>query len=427
MRRKTEILVMKKMAILTKNIILILIVFFTFTVTLGCEGLLETIIEAAQQEDSNADAGDSEQVAYSEADTVTDTDTGTDADADADADTDTDVDTQGWLHTESNKILTADGRVWIGRGANLHDTRSCWACTDNPNVDEVKRRVDVLVDDWGATFIRLLLESYPGQQSIDKDPQYLADIVESVDHIGTKPGVYVLVSLWADENTFTPFATPEVPGSPGGLPTAATIPIWEKLAETFASYPYVMYGLVNEPEMNYSGAHSALVWQLMNEGVQKIRDVEDALGAPHHLVAVQGVGGWSRHLNYYLDNPITAAGSGQAPGENVIYEEHAYIFASEVESNFSAALRAARPVIIGEFGPDGSYSDWNAVADLIALFEAENIPWLAWTFHQRCSSGTNPDGVLDMLEDFTYGCGIGMELVPTAWGEYIKDQLAQSP
>ena len=70
----------------------------------------------------------------------------------------------GWLEVKENKIYLSDGSVFRGRGANIHDTRSCNACTwSEPDVDEVKRRLDKLVDDWGANFVRFVLESYEEQ------------------------------------------------------------------------------------------------------------------------------------------------------------------------------------------------------------------------------------------------------------------------
>src|SRR5690606_27486729 len=69
--------------------------------------------------------------------------------------------TTGWLRTVGNRVYDEDGRVWAAVGANLLYTRSCNACTSGPpNVGEVKRRIDELVDVWGASFIRLDLESY---------------------------------------------------------------------------------------------------------------------------------------------------------------------------------------------------------------------------------------------------------------------------
>src|SRR5690242_4826895 len=113
--------------------------------------------------------------------------------------------------TDPTHILFPDGSRFRGRGANIHDTRSCDACTVSPpDVNEVIRRIDELVDAWGANFLRLVLESHPSDggfraqwQGVLDDPGYLGDLQTIVSHIGSKSGVYVLLSLWA-EPTFTP-------------------------------------------------------------------------------------------------------------------------------------------------------------------------------------------------------------------------------
>src|SRR5437868_15238549 len=110
-----------------------------------------------------------------------------------------------WLYTNCNRIRRSDTQPWMGRGANLPDTRGCDACTpQGPNSDEVLRRLDALVDGPGATFIRLDLEAYPAAggrvqwKGLLDDPQYLADVQKIVAHAATKPGVYVLLSPWLD-------------------------------------------------------------------------------------------------------------------------------------------------------------------------------------------------------------------------------------
>ena len=68
-----------------------------------------------------------------------------------------------WLHTSGNHIYKADNTIWMGRGANLRDTRSCghFAGDQASKIAEVKHRIDVLVDDWHANFIRLAFETRP--------------------------------------------------------------------------------------------------------------------------------------------------------------------------------------------------------------------------------------------------------------------------
>jgi hypothetical protein len=313
----------------------------------------------------------------------------------------------GWLSTSGNKILKSDGTPFRGRGANVPDTRSCDACTwQAPNVNEVKRRIDELVGTWKANFLRLDLESYASSggrvhwNTVMNDAAYLADIQEIVRHIGTKPGVYVLLSLWQDPTL-----------DANGWPTAATNETWKKLAATFKNDAHVMYGIANEPMQNYDGALDSQVWSRMNSAVQAIRDVEAANGTPSHLIAVQGTGGWGRFLDYYLTHPITAGG-----GRNVVYETHVYNPASDFQRLFITPSRTL-PVIIGEFGEYSGVMTQADVQTLMQQAEANGVSYLAWTFHMRCS----PNLIQDQSGG---GCGVNMPLTPTALGNLLKNRLA---
>ncbi|MFZ5445036.1 MAG: glycoside hydrolase family 5 protein [Myxococcota bacterium] len=314
-------------------------------------------------------------------------------------------DADRWLHTEGNRILTASGARWHGRGANLHDTRGCDACTWNtPDVAEVKRRMDVLVDEWKANFIRLDLESYAASggrvswQPWQQDATYRAHIKELVAHARSKPGLHLMLSLWVDPSF-----------SPEGWPTADTIATWRAIAAEFKDEPHVLFGLVNEPENNFDGAQDAQVWAAMNAAVQAIREVEGS--GPKHLVAVQGTGGWARHLGYYVTHPITAGG-----GQNVVYETHVYDATSEFAARFEMPALTL-PVIIGEFGPAQGFMTEADCTALITRARAAEVPHLAWTFHQRCPP--------NLLQETAGGCGVGMPLRPTSWGTLLKDALAQ--
>ncbi len=313
---------------------------------------------------------------------------------------------QGWLHTSGNAILHADDTPFRGRGANIHDTRSCNACSwGPPSVAEVNRRVDELVDVWGANFMRLALESYATAdgrvhwQSFVDDPSYLADIVAIVEHIGEKPGVYVLVSLWVDPSF-----------NEMGWPTAETATRWEALATTLAPYPHVMFGLVNEPQSNFDGSLDAQVWEAMNDTVTAIRNAEIAAGSPQHIISVQGTRAWARVLDYYITRPIEAFG-----GADIVYETHVYDPPSEFDARF-VTPSATLPVIIGEFGPAGMTIE--ETDDLMTLAEANDVPYLAWTFHMRCDPSL-------LVDNSGGGCGVDMNLEPTAWGVQLMSRLAQ--
>jgi len=321
----------------------------------------------------------------------------------------------GWLYTEGNHIRWEDGSVFRGRGANLQDTRSCWTCAWNPpDADEVMRRADVLLDDWKADFVRLTLESYGANSdersqgavqygTVLEDPDYLSDIQRIVTHMTAKPGVVVHLSLWVD---------PSIDAS--GWPTAQTAQEWKRLAHAFKDEPHVIFGLVNEPENNFSGDQDDAVWQAMNSTVTAIREQEDDDGTPHHVVAVQGTGGWSRFLDYYTRFPITAGG-----GDNVAYEVHVY----DPESDFPARFEepaASIPVIIGEFGPVDepgvATMTQQDCAALMGRAEALEIPYLGWTFHMNCPP--------NLLQATASGCGVGADLLPSDWGTLLRTRLS---
>jgi hypothetical protein len=316
----------------------------------------------------------------------------------------------GWLATAGSHIVTADGALWMGRGVNIPDTRSCGACVlEPPNVAEVKRRIDEAVDQWGANFLRLLLESYSAPngrtqwRGVLDDPAYLANLREIVSYATAKRDVYVMISLWQDPSI-----------GPDGSPTADTNRVWQKLAATFAGDARVMFGVANEPTANFDGARDAEVWNAMNDAVAAIRAAEDAAGGRRHIVAVQGTRQWARVLDYYVQNPIKAGG-----GANVVYETHVYDGADQFQARFIGPSRTI-PVIIGEFGPiDQPGVARMTTADCSRLMEqadALQVPYLGWVFHMRCPP--------DLLEDRSNGgCGAGMPLRPTEWGALLRDHL----
>jgi len=323
---------------------------------------------------------------------------------------------RGWLRVEGAHLVDETGGVFAGRGANLHDTRSCDACSfEPPRVDEVLRRADALVDDWGADFVRLLLEAYPPDPkkrrvhhaSAADDDAYLADVVRIVRHLQSKAGTYVLLSVWHDPSL-----------GPTGLPTAGTTRLWQRLAAALRDDPGVLFGLVNEPRGALSGADDADVWERMNALVAAIRAVEGE--GKRHVVVVQATREWGRWLDYYLEHPITAGG-----GRDVAYETHVY----NARKSFDAILtRPARalPVIVGEVGPvakDGLMSLDDAAA-LLDLASDLHVPWLAYTFHFRCPPNLlveppAPPGKVNV------GCGAGIPLEPTAWGRMVRDRIGR--
>lgn len=314
-----------------------------------------------------------------------------------------------------NRIQHVDGTPFHGRGANLHDERSCSACSFAPaNPDGVDRWADELIDGWHANFVRFLLASKAAPynqfeqqwQNLVADPQYLADVVQNVHHMTSKEGVYVLVTLFADD-TIKPENSDfdsEWPSSAGDTNTRYTA-----LAQAFLDDPKVLFGLTNEPHTTAS--HAAELAAVYLDAIAAIRAVEDANGAPHHIVVAQAPVGWSRDLTYFVNSPL--------PGDQIAYEIHPYNPASDFQSLIVDVARVL-PIIIGEYGPAGSMTESDAAA-LWVTAQANEVPYLAWNFHMRCS----PDLLQDTASD---GCGLdastGYNFPRTAWGNLLYNHLA---
>ncbi len=239
--------------------------------------------------------------------------------------------------------------------------------------------------------------------SLLEDEDYLDDVVEIVEHIGTKKDVYVLVSLWRDPG-FTDL----------GWPTKKTNETLKVLTAMLARFPWVMFGICNEPAQNFDGSRDRKVWDAMNSAVNSIRSAEKAAGSAEHIIAVQGTGAWARNLQYYTEHPITAFG-----GRNIAYEVHVYDHQDVFNERFINPSKKL-PVIIGEFGPADGYMTLDECQVMMEKAEELEIPYTGWSFHQRAAPS--------MLVDPTgRGAGKGMDLVPNDWGTLLKNQLAAEP
>lgn len=231
---------------------------------------------------------------------------------------------------------------------------------------------------------------------VTQDTSYLADLKTIMTHIGTKPGVYVMITL---------FSHPSQDGNE--LPTADTMPVYKRLSDTFKGSPHVLYGITNEPHETTDAA----VLTAMNTAVDAIRSMEPASG-PHHLIAAQGTQGWARQLAYYVSHPVTAGG-----GTNIIYETHVYNPVADWQAMFVDPASHI-PVIVGEYGPADGYMTLAECESLMAKSEELEVPYIGWSFSPECS----PDMLVSV--DNATDCGEGMSLAPSAWGTSLKNRLA---
>ncbi len=314
----------------------------------------------------------------------------------------------GWLYAQGNKIYISNGdqnfgndKVFAGRGVNIFDSRSFGGGFGELSTGEIKRRIDMLVDDWGANFLRLCLQS-GNYTTVVEDPAYLDKIVEIVEYVGTKPGVYVLVSNWWSKNT-----------DELGWPSSKTYEEWYSLAKALANYPQAMFGMINEPKYNFNNdpAINAKLLNRLDSCINTIRLAESHAGVSYqHIITASGTGAYGRYLSYYVNNPVTAYG-----GTNIAYETHVYDPESRWNENWLDASQTI-PVIIGEFGPVSNYMTMDDCIQLMDLADDRQIPYAGWSFHHN----SNPS----MLVDNSNGSmGEGMDLKPNEWGRVVRDHL----
>ena len=334
----------------------------------------------------------------------------------------TNASASGWLYTSGGRIHNPDRTLWVAHGVNLADMRhnsQCWLVTD---ANETIRRLDIVAE-WGANLIRIPLETWdneavsPGTSDIISQPAYLASIKAIVDHATVHyPNMYLMLTPWHDPTFNT-----------NSEPTAATDAVYQKLVDTFHSYPNVIFGVDNEPLLQHD---NATVWSSMNHAVQTLRDRETFYGASPHLISVQARQ-WTADVSYYVANPITAGG-----GINIVYEPHIYDF-----KYTDSALTAAQsiPVIIGEYGPgdpnadkgyDWATPDYTAVNNNLTLPQVASfvqrcrelyIPVIAWAFNE-CDS---PSMIYPSNGRVCgHACNTNVAFSVTSWGKLVKDDLA---
>lgn len=343
-----------------------------------------------------------------------------------------------WLHTSGNKIFTENNQVWVGHGVNVMDPRNNDSFFNNDNPNRALFLVRDVTTNKKANLLRLPLLSAvkidnpnsPYMYTISeviRNPSYLAAIKALVDQLSTVPNTYIMISLWQDPTIVYSFQHSQ----PDGYPTANTDEVYNKLVDTFGSYPYVIFGVTNEPA-HLSAADTKAT---MEHAVATIRTREANNGVRPHLIAVQATS-FTKDVSYYISNPITASG-----GSNIIYEAHLY---DNLQVAHLLSAADSLPVIVGEYGPaaalDRSNIDWqncyggstdnsfsNAqISAAIAQFRAKEISYMAWSYSESSPPnmiGTTPHDSGN--PNCWKACSVSTAIAsPTSFGKIVLDDLA---
>ncbi len=305
------------------------------------------------------------------------------------------------LVVKGSKIYKSQSDVvWAGKGANLPDMRACMDNGCERSTDEIIRRVDYLFDDIGLDWIRFLLEAYDASDTVLSNESYWKDVLRVINHIGSKPGKYVQVTLFADPSLG---ADPDVPGGP----SLSTTDKWKFMARHFKSMPHVIMGIVNEPQSFQSTfGRDVSLRNSMNYIVNKIRET----GA-RNLILVQCLA-YSADCNLYANNNIA--------DDNVAYELHLYCTPDEADIKLSLDL----PFVVSEIGvinvPDKMIvEDYLSFRYIVNLCQQRNISYAGWCFDENCAPV-----MLGGQTTSDNGCGAGNDLSNhTIWGKLFLDNV----
>ena len=314
----------------------------------------------------------------------------------------------GWLYTvpKDSKIYLSNGSggtVWMGRGVNIDDLFLCGynyqlQMTNPTGETALLGIVSNLMAEWKPTFLRtsLGMNSYAVVSWLASSV-YKTAMTDVVNKIGTYPGTYVLVTLRSDTTMVNTDGSVCGQGDDAVcLPSTATDDVYREIVTSFATAPFVIFGIANEP--GGMSAKDTTISSLMSHAVGVIRAAEDALGVPHHLIAVQG-NQWTSKIGFYSTSPI--------PFDNVVYEYHSY--PPEATGTYGYT-QSSIPVIIGEYGPLNS--DQSFLSAFLEDVESKQIPNLAWSVSPY--SDCAPD-LVSVTHTTT--------LTPNTWGTPVKQYL----
>lgn len=318
------------------------------------------------------------------------------------------------LVVRNNRIFTkSSNTLWAGKGANLADTKACGVGCYRSK-EEVIRRIDHLFDIVGLDWVRLTLEAEDNSSTVTNDESYWSDIKDIVEHVGSKHGKYVEVTLFRDPSICMPCTKednrtcickqsgdPNVPGGPSG----ETVSRWEFMSEFIMSQPHAIIGIVNEPRGNADNATAAkYLFESMNYISQRIRDT----GA-QNLILVQCLQ-FSRDCSLYQGRQIDA--------KNVAYELHLYVTASQADNYLSPDL----PFVVSEIGVLNSprmriAQDVKGFMRVVEICREKGIPYAGWNFDESCF----PE-MLNGKAIESNNCGADNDLFAyTQWGRMFID------
>ncbi|MBR5336438.1 MAG: glycoside hydrolase family 5 protein [Lachnospiraceae bacterium] len=214
---------------------------------------------------------------------------------------------------------------------------------------------------WGANVFRLAMYTaeYNGYCT-GGDKNRLKDLVRDGVRYATENEMYVIID-WhilsdGDPNTYK----------------SEAISFFSDMSREFASNPYVIYEICNEP---CNGTTWESVYSYANEVIPAIR-----ANSPDSVIIV-GTPNWSQDVDKAADKPL--------PFDNVMYALHFYAAThkGELMNKMTAAIDKGLPVIVSEFGIcDASGNgaiDESSANKWVDTMNSRNISYICWNLSNK--------------------------------------------
>lgn len=164
---------------------------------------------------------------------------------------------------------------------------------------------------------------------------------------------------------------------------------WRRLAQAFASDANVIFGIMNEPQDDYTAGQ----WRTAAVGaVNTIRSVETA--AQRHVILIPGIG-WTNAGNWsYWGNDVAWAGYSDPVGGPWAFEMHQYLDSDSSGTNSQCvsgsgnrlnqatnwAITNHYQIFLGEFAFVNSRSCNTQATTLLNYIRANPTTWVGWTW-----------------------------------------------
>lgn len=299
----------------------------------------------------------------------------------------------GWLQVVGNKILNSNGQQVILKGVSIADPEHLntkpW---ERPGVT-ARSVASLATDKYNAKVVRLPIlpgdPAYPQEgffSATNGGEKYFKNHVEPVVKELTAKGIYVIIDLHYISNY-------------DGLYDKVAA-FWKFMAPKFATNPYVLYEIFNEPIYPDNWA----TWK--NTIAQPITDLIRQL-APNNLILVGGPY-WSSHISGAAGNPVK--------GNNVVYVAHIYSNQSvDTWEMRYGAVADKYPLFISEWGFEAGGTEGGNITygtNIEAWMRSRGLSWTAWCFDINW-------GPRMFNSDWSLRTG------PGGMGEFVRDLLAK--